>query len=235
MKLKFNEQKQVVVSPEGLPVCVSDNGEDVPVDIGRLFGKVSQLNAECKTHRERADALEAEVQTLKQPKKQDKPAEDVEGLRKQMAEMKTQAEKEKSELSAQLHKEVLFGHFARSTFFSGSDAKTVLKPEPAFKLFGDRFTLKNGQVVALEKNGGEMYSRKDVTQLAPFEEALDVIMSEMGVKNDITRAFSGSGSASGKTASPGAVQQAAYQQAYKAGDGKAIIEAEVTRCLAQKT
>ena len=225
MKPKFNEQKQIVVSPEGLPVFVNDKGEEIALDADRLFGKVTELNAECKRWRESKEILEAQVKQLQEaPKKNEKPSEDIDGLRKQMAEMKASYEKDTANLAAQLNKEVVFGQFARSGLFNGTDAKTVLKPEVAYKLFGDRFAVKNGQVVALEKTGSEMYSRKDVTSVANFEEALDVIMDEMGVKNDITRVSLGSGSGGGKAATPKQVAQAAVQQAINNGDGDKVLD-----------
>jgi len=225
MKLKFNDQKQVQVSPEGFPIHVNDKGEEIAVDADRLFGKITDLNAENKKWREAKEALELQIKASSEvSKKNEKPSEDLEAIRKQMSEMKNTYEKEKADLAAQLNKEVVFGQFARSDFFQGKEAKTVLKPELAYKLFGDRFAVKNGQIVPLEKGGSEMYSRKDPSVVAPFEEAIDVIITEMGVKNDITRVSMGSGASGGKAATPKQVEMAAVQQAINNGEHDKVLD-----------
>lgn len=56
LKLKFDEDKKVVVKDDK-PVYVDDDGKDVEVDVPRLFTKVTELNAENKTHREENDTL----------------------------------------------------------------------------------------------------------------------------------------------------------------------------------
>ena len=57
VKLKLDENGHVVVS-EGRPVYVYDDGKEVAFDAPSTVAKIGQLNAEAKSHRERAESFE---------------------------------------------------------------------------------------------------------------------------------------------------------------------------------
>jgi len=230
MKLKLDENKQVVLSPEGHPVYIRDTGEELNVDVVRLMDGSAKFREEAKTKRLEAESLALQLEEFqKASKKSDKPSEDVESLRKQLAEERKLREQEKTALTMEMNKQQIYNHFSRSNLFSGENSKTVLRADPAYKLFGDRFVVKNGQVVALDKKGGDLYSNKDVTSLASFDEAVDIIINEMGMKNDIFRASSGSVVVKNK-ATPSPLQANQMNGPNGLPTANLIIASEISRC-----
>ena len=57
MKLKLDEQGHVVVQ-DGKPVYVHDDGKEVAFDAVGTVSTIGRLNAEAKSHRERAETAE---------------------------------------------------------------------------------------------------------------------------------------------------------------------------------
>lgn len=60
MKLLLDDDGHVVVR-NGMPVYVNDEGKEIEVDAPRLFSKVTDLNAENKSHREKATELQTQL------------------------------------------------------------------------------------------------------------------------------------------------------------------------------
>ena len=63
MKLKLDDEG-IAVLQDGMPVYVHDDGKEIPFDGARAFSKISELGAENKSHRERADALAAQMKAF---------------------------------------------------------------------------------------------------------------------------------------------------------------------------
>lgn len=64
MKLKLNEDGNAVLK-DGKPVYIDKDEKEIDVDVPALFAKVTQLNAENKSHRERAETLQANLDPFK--------------------------------------------------------------------------------------------------------------------------------------------------------------------------
>ena len=60
MKLKLDENGNVVLQ-DGKPVYVHDDGKEVAFDAPGTVATISRLNAEAKSHRERAEAAEGSL------------------------------------------------------------------------------------------------------------------------------------------------------------------------------
>lgn len=93
--------------------------------------------------------------------------------------------------------------FATSPLFSGDDPKTTLPPEMAEAYFGKFFKIEektDGElhIVAYDKNGDQIISRRNVGEPAEFDEAIESIFDSFPGKDRLLKAKgSGSGGAGG--------------------------------------
>lgn len=60
MKLLLDDDGHVVVR-NGMPVYVNDDNKEIEVDVPRLFSKITDLNGENKTHREKNEELTQKI------------------------------------------------------------------------------------------------------------------------------------------------------------------------------
>ena len=210
MKLKVDADGKAVFE-NNLPVFTDDGGKDIPFDARATVATIGRLNAEAKTHRERAEkaekgleayqGLDAEtalqaadiVANLDDKKLVD--AGKVEEV-KQQAIMAVRKEfepvvTERDSLRGQYHAEMVGGRFSRSKFVTD---KTVLPPDFMQARFGQSFKVEDGKVVAYFGDGNKVYSRSKPGELAEFEEALELIVEAYPARDSILRSTQRGGS-----------------------------------------
>lgn len=211
MKLKFDENNHVVVE-NGMPVYVHDDGKEIAFDAVQATQKISQLNAECKSHREAKEKAEAELKKfdgIDDVEKAKKALETVKNLDDKTLIDAGEAEKVKAEviklyeekLAAKevevqsvkdaLNEEVIGGAFARSTFIA---EKMAIPVDMVQAYFGKHFSLENGKIMAKDAFGHQILSRTKVGEIADFEEAIEQIVSAYPQKDHILK---GSGNQGG--------------------------------------
>ena len=243
MKLKLDENGNVVVV-DGKPVYVHDDGKEVPFDAPSAMQKISQLNGEAKSHRERAEAaeklanafegLDAEaarkaIDTVKNyDDKKLVDAGEVEKLKAEMSRTHTeQLAKERAEKDAiqnQLYNEVIGGNFARSKTVQD---KLNIPADVAQSFFGKHFSIKDGKSVANDANGNPIYSRVRAGEFADFDEAMETLIDSYPHKDRIIKASGstgggatgGAGGAAGAPKSLADCKTDAEKVAYLQADG----------------
>ena len=222
MKLKLDENGNVVVQ-DGKPVYVHDDGKEVAFDAPATVAKISQLNGEAKSHRERAEEAEAKLKPFEgidDPEAARAAIETVANIDSQklvdagkVDEIKEQAVKAyKDQLTAaqRTHAEELkalteerdairnqyHSETIGSRFASSKfiGEKTVLPGPAAQKIFGDHFKVEDGKTVAYDNAGNKLYSRANPGELADFEEAIESLVSSYPYRDNILK---GTGSGSG--------------------------------------
>lgn len=208
MQLKTDENGNVVVQ-DGKPVYMYDDGQEIAFDAMQNMAKISQLNAEAKQHREakekaetllkafdglNADDAKKALETVKNL--DDKRLIDAGEVEKVKAEAKKAFDEQLAEKDAQINKikqeynnAVIGGAFARSSFIKD---KTLLPSDIVQSSFGSHFTMENGKIVA-NLGGNPIYSRKNPGELADFDEALEIIISQYPHKDSILRGSGASG------------------------------------------
>jgi hypothetical protein len=213
MKLKLIEieGKQYAEVQDGKPVYEDDDGKELAFDAVGTRQTISRLNAEAKSHRERAEAAERAaksfdgiddpeaaraalktVQNLDQKKLID--AGEVERVRSEIAksyEAKLEAEiTSRTKLEQQLYDEKIGGNFARSKF---ATERLAIPADMVQARFGTQFKVEEGRVVAYDSNGNKLYSKSNPGELANFDEALELLVDQYPYKDHILKAPAGSG------------------------------------------
>lgn len=213
MKLKLDDAGNVVVI-DGKPVYVHDDGKEIPFDAAATVATIGKLNGEAKSHRERAETAEGKlkdfdgIQDSKAALKaleivknlDDKKLVDAGEVEKVRAEsIKAVEEKyapiisERDKYRDDLYAEKVGGNFARSEYITG---KLTIPADLAQARFGNAFKVEDGHVVAYGADGQKVFSRINPGQLASFDEALEVLVSNYPHKDSILKGSSGSGSGS---------------------------------------
>lgn len=223
MKLKVGDDGKAVVQ-DGKPVYIHDDGREAPFDADATVAAISRLNGEAKAHREAKEAAEAKLKTfegIEDGEAARKALETVKNLSTgdlktaaQVQEIKDAAQKSAQEavaaatraaaekertltetnakLTQQLHTHIIGSAFAGSKFISD---KLVIPADIAQKVFGDRFTVDDaGKLVAKDANGNPLFSAVQHGENAPFEEAIQVFVSQYAHKDSILK---GSGAQGG--------------------------------------
>lgn len=211
MKLKLDEQGHVVVQ-DGKPVYVHDDGKEVPFDAVGTVSTIGRLNAEAKSHRERAETAEGTlksfegiadpdaarkalkvIENLDSKKLVD--AGEIEKVKLEVAkalEQKYQPYVEKSErLEAELHGEKVGGAFTRSKLIG---ERFAIPADLVQAKFGSAFSLEEGKIVAKDSTGNKIYSRSSPGELAGFDEALEILVDAYPHKDHILKGTGSSGS-----------------------------------------
>lgn len=225
MKLKLDDAGHAVLQ-DGKPVYVHDDGKEVAFDAAGTVQTISRLNAEAKSHRERAEAAETRYKPFE-------GIEDAAAARKALETMKSLDQKKlidagevetvKAEitkalqaqieaatgraqtLEQQLYAEKIGGAFARSPLINGDKAKLAIPADLVQARFGSAFKIEDGKTVAYDNQGNKIYSRSRPGELADFDEALDVLVDMYPHKDQILRSSGASGSGAG--ASTGSTKQ----------------------------
>lgn len=226
MKLKIVDGNVVVQN--GNPVYVLDDGREVEHNAAQTVQKISQLNSEAKGHREAKEAAEAKLKMfdgiedgeaakkaleliknidegkLMQAGKVEeikaaaaKSAQEAVAAATRAAEEKMKSLNEQNAtLTSQLNNHIVGGGFANSKFIA---EKLAIPHDIAQKVFGDRFKVDGGKLVALDQNGNPIFSASNHGEHADFEEAIQVMVGSYQHKDSILK---GSG-AGGSGAKPG--------------------------------
>lgn len=221
MKLKLDENGHVVVQ-DGKPVYVHDDGKEVAFDAAGTVQTIGRLNAEAKSHRERAEAAEGKykpfegiddaaaarkaLETVKNlDAKKLIDAGEVETVKAEITKafqtQLDQATAKSQTLEQALYAEKIGGSFARSPLIVGDKAKLAIPADLVQARFGSAFKIEDGKVVAYDSQGQKIYSRSKPGELAEFDEALDVLVDQYPHKDSILK---GSGASGGGASNSGA-------------------------------
>lgn len=207
MKLKLDENGHVVVE-DGKPVYVHDDGKELPFDAVYTVGTIKRLNSEAQGYREakeqaekalkvfdglNADEARKALETIKSyDGKKLADAGEIEKLKAelgqsfkdsyepQLAELRTKAE----QAEQALQRELIGGGFARSKFIS---EKIAIPADMMQNTFGQNFKIEEGKTVAYDANGQKIYSRSNPSELASFDEALELLVGGYSHKDSILK------------------------------------------------
>lgn len=205
MKLKTDENGHVVVQ-DGKPVYVHDDGKEVAFDAPATVGTISRLNAEAKSHRERAEAAEKTAKAFEgiaDPAAAIKALETVASLDQKKLIDAGEVEKVKAEISKafqekldasdaradtleqQLYGEKIGGAFSRSKLIAD---KFAIPADLVQARFGSAFKVEDGKTVAYDAAGNKIFSRARPGELADFDEALETLVDQYPYKEQILKA-----------------------------------------------
>jgi hypothetical protein len=210
MKLKLDAEGHVVLS-DGKPVYVKDDGAEVAFDVVGTTSTISRLNAEAKANRERAETAETKLKGFD-------GIDDAEAARKALGTVANidakklidsgEVEKVKAEiakayqiqidaangkaqtLEQQLYAEKVGGSFSRSKFIAD---KLAIPADLVEARFGKSFTIEEGRTVAKDSNGNKLYSASNPGELAGFDEALEMLVTQYPNRDQILKGSSASG------------------------------------------
>lgn len=211
MKIKTVEiegKSYAVLSEQGLPVYVHDDGKEVGFDATQAVAKIGQLNAEAKGHREAKEQAETSlkafegldvskakqalqtIQNLDAKKLVD--AGEIEKVKSELTEALKQTyepqlqqlTKERDQVQTQLHQELIGGGFARSKFIQDNIA---VPADMIQATFGNNFKIEDGKVVGYDANGQKLYSRTRPGELANFDESLETLVGGYQHKDSILK------------------------------------------------
>lgn len=210
MKLKLDEQGHVVVQ-DGKPVYVHDDGKEIPFDALAAMSKITALNGEAKSHRERAESAEKTLKAFDGIDDADaarkalhtvanldaKKLVDAGEIEKVKGEISKAFEAKLSEattkaqaLEQQLYGEKIGGSFARSKLIAD---KLAIPADMVQARFGQAFKIEDGKVVAYDGNGNKLYSRARPGEIADFDEALESLIEQYPHKEHILKSSGASG------------------------------------------
>lgn len=224
MKLKLDADGHVVLQ-EGKPVYVKDDGTEVAFDAPGTIAAIGKLNAEAKTHRERAEAAEGKLkgfEGIDDPAKAREAlntlanldakklvdAGEIERVKGEISKgFQTQLDSEKSareKAEARLHREMVGGSFVRSKYAA---EKLAIPPDLVEAYFGRHFKVEDDAVVAYDANGQKLYSHSNPGALAGFDEALSILVNQYPSKDSILKGTGGHGGGAGGSAGSGGNKQ----------------------------
>lgn len=209
MKLKLDEQGHVVVV-DGKPVYTHDDGKDIPFDAPQAMGKITALNGESKTHRERAEAAEKAVKVFEglDPEAARKAVDTVSKLDQKtlvdagkVDEVRAEitkvydgrladAKKATEKLEAELRSEKIGGSFARSKVIA---EKLAIPVDMVEARFGSAFRIEDGKVVAYGTDGNKLFSRVRPGDAADFDEALELLIEQYPNRDHILKSSGANG------------------------------------------
>ncbi len=211
-KLKLDESGNAVLK-DGKPVYVNDGGEEKAFCANTSFSKIAQLNSEAKAHREAKEAAEEKLKAFEgidvEKAKEaiqligDKDISsmidkgEIDKVKAEMAKTYQaqidEANKTAETLQQQLYDEKIGGSFARSQFIA---EKLAIPADIAQAYFGKHFEVKDGQIVAKDGAGNEIYSHDPelIGRPAGFEEALSILVESYPNKDNILKSSGMSGS-----------------------------------------
>lgn len=195
---------------DGNPIYINTAGQDMTVGAD----KISQLNAESKGHRERAEAAEQKLKafdgidvvaakkaietvskldakTLIDAGEVDKVKDDI---KNSFTTQLNEKDKVNSDLQSKYDNLLINGVFSNSQFVRDS----IAVPQDMFEAsFRNNFKIgKDGAVEAYDKAGNRIMSREKIGENATPEEALKIIVESHPQKDTILKASGASGSGS---------------------------------------
>lgn len=210
MKLKLDANGNVVLQ-DGKPVYVHDDGKEVAFDAPGTVATIGRLNAEARSHRERAEAAEAKLKPFEgiaDPVAAKKALEIVKNLDDkklvdagEIEKVRTEAVKavedkyaptvkRVEELEGALYAEKIGGSFARSKVIA---EKFAIPADLVQARFGQSFKIEDGKIVAYDTAGNRIFSRVKPGEVADFEEALETLVDQYPYKAQILKGSGASG------------------------------------------
>lgn len=235
MKLKVDDKGAVVLQDGKVVYVDTDTGTEAVYDPEATATKIRQLNGEAQAHRVAKEAAEAklaafagiedaaaalkaletvknlstgELKTAAQVQEikdaaQRTAQEAVANATRAAAEKEKQLSDENGKLTQQLHTLIIGGAFTGSKFIK---ERLAIPADVAQAVFGSRFAVKDGKLVALTPEGQPLYSGVRHGEHADFEESIQVFVNQYANKDMILRgsgaqgggASQGGGSAGGK-------------------------------------
>lgn len=210
MKLKLDENGHVVVQ-EGKPVYVHEDGKEVAFDASGTVSTITRLNAEAKSHRERAESAEKSlkgfdgiadpaaarnaldvVSKLDQKKLVD--AGEIDTVRNEISKaFQTQLDEANGKAQTyeqQLYAEKIGGSFARSKYIAD---KLAVPVDMVQATFGQNLKIEEGKVVAYDTQGQKIFSRVRPGELADFDEAIETLVSQYPHRDHILKSSNANG------------------------------------------
>jgi hypothetical protein len=206
MPWKINAENQIEVR-DGNPIWVNDDGSE-----GAVQGNaIARLNAENKTNRERAEKAEASLK----PFEGLDPTVVKDALDKvgkidakslidagQVDQLKAQYEARLNETTAKFGEEngslkSRLENLIRENAFSGSRfvAEELAIPRSAAEaVFGKHFKVEGDQLVAVDKAGNPIASKKNFGANADLDEALSIILESHPERDQYLKAAGNGGS-----------------------------------------
>lgn len=260
MKLKLfeHEGKSYAEVQDGKPLYVDDDGKEIAFDAPHTAETIRRLNGEAKGHREAKEKAETALKAfegISDPEAALKALETIQNLDggklmdaekaaserkaavdaavKEFADRATKAEERATGAEKALHNEKIGGSFARSKFI----ADKLAVPAPMVeKTFGDHFTIDDGNIVAKDASGNQIYSKAKPGEPAGFDEALELLVEQYPYKDSILkgRGHNGSGAPGGEGGADGGSKTMTRQafnalppteQAAKMKDGFTLTDA----------
>lgn len=220
MKLLLDANGNAVIR-NGKPVYVADDGKEVEFDAPATVTTISRLNAEAKSHRERAEAAEGSLKSfdgiadpaaarkaldvvanLDQKKLVDAGEKDkaIAEAIKAVEEKYAPIVKKSETLEQALYAEKIGGSFSRSKVIAD---KFAIPADLVQARFGSAFKIEDGKTVAYDHAGNKIFSRARPGELADFDEALEVLVDHYPYKDSILKGSGASGGGAGGS-NPGA-------------------------------
>lgn len=210
MKLKLDENGHVVVQ-EGKPVYVHEDGKEVAFDASGTVSTITRLNAEAKSHRERAESAEKSlkgfdgiadpaaarnaldvVSKLDQKKLVD--AGEIDTVRNEISKaFQTQLDEANGKAQTfeqQLYAEKIGGNFSRSKYIAD---KLAVPADMVQATFGQNLKIEEGKVVAYDTQGQKIFSRARPGELADFDEAIETLVSQYPHRDHILKSSNANG------------------------------------------
>ena len=215
LKLKLDAEGKPVMK-DNLPVFVYDDGKEITIDADALFTKVSEVSAEAARYRTEGKTLKeqlalfgeadpAEVSSqlalLKEIGGKDglqqlkaKSGIDIEAIKTNMTNTYEGKLKEKDSLLAskdgEIYKLLVTNGFGTSKFIADN---LILPPDIAEATFAKHFKVEDGKMVPY-MGDHKILSRERPTEIANFDEAMEVIVANYPMKDRILK---GTGAAGG--------------------------------------
>lgn len=218
MKLKLDANGNPVLQ-DGKPVYVMPDGKEIAFDFAENASRISRLNAEAQSHRERAEAAEKSLQAfsgITDPAAALKAMQTVAGLDekkliqagerdaavkaavKPLEDQLSAITRERDEARGQLDSHLVRGAFAGSKFIAEKfSAKGPAGVDIAQALFASRFKVENGKLVAYGTDGNKLYSPTRHGELADADEAIALMVDAYPHKASILAGTGQSGTGAG--------------------------------------
>ena len=200
-----------LVLVDGNPVYVDGQGQEMTVQ----SNTISNLNGESQNHREAKEAAETRLkefdgidpvkarEALKTISNLDagtlKTAEEVEKLRQEITREVSDTFNEQISSSSSTNEKLKSENdsLRLDAAFSASDFikdRVATPPDMFRKTFGDNFKTEDGKIIAYDSSGNKIYSKKNMGQLAGFDEAVEIMVGNYAYKDQILKDVSQSGS-----------------------------------------
>lgn len=216
MKLLLDANGNAVIR-NGKPVYVGEDGKEIEFDAPATVQTITRLNAEAKSHRERAETAETSLKTFEgiaDPAAARKALDTIKNLDdkklvdagevervkaeaiKAVEEKYAPVVKKAGDLEQALYSEKIGGSFSRSKVIAD---KFAIPADLVQARFGSAFKIEDGKTVAYDQAGNKIFSRARPGELADFDEALETLVDQYPYKDQILKGTGASGGGAGQS------------------------------------